>query len=68
MPEILFSSSGASWCPTLHIIRGDNMSKPLIVISKFRVKQGKLEDLKKYYQKILDIIEANQTQKITSKR
>jgi hypothetical protein len=40
------------------------MSKPLIVISKFRVKQGKLEDLKKYYQKILDIIEANQTQMI----
>ncbi len=40
------------------------MSKPLIVISKFRVEEGKLEDIKKYYQKILDIIEANKTQMI----
>jgi hypothetical protein len=40
------------------------MSKPLIVISKFRVKKGKIEELRKYYQKILDIIEANKTQMI----
>ena len=40
------------------------MSKPLIFISRFRVKEGKLEDLKKYYQKILNIIESNQTRMI----
>lgn len=40
------------------------MSKPLIVISKFRVKEGKLEELKKYYKKIQDIIEANNTRMI----
>jgi len=40
------------------------MSKPLIVISRFRVKEGKLEDLKTYYQKILNIIETNQTRMI----
>ncbi len=40
------------------------MSKPLIVISKFRVKEGKLEDLKRYYRKIVDIVEANKTQMI----
>lgn len=40
------------------------MSKPLIVISKFRVKEGKLEELRQYYKKILDIVEANKTQMI----
>jgi len=40
------------------------MSKPLIVISKFRVKEGKLEELREYYKKILEIIEANKTQMI----
>ena len=38
------------------------MSKPLIVISKFRVKEGKLEELREYYNKIVDIIEANKPQ------
>ena len=40
------------------------MSKPLIVISKFRVKEGKLEELRQYYKKILDVVEANKTQMI----
>ncbi len=40
------------------------MSRPLIVISKFRVKEGKLEELRQYYKKILGIIEANKTQAI----
>jgi len=40
------------------------MSKPLIVISRFRVNEGKLEELKSYYQKILNIIESNQTRMI----
>lgn len=38
------------------------MSKPLIVISKFRVKEGKLEELKHYYKKLRDLIESNNTQ------
>ena len=38
------------------------MSKPHIVISKFRVKEGKLEELREYYNKIVDIIEANKPQ------
>lgn len=40
------------------------MSEPLIVISTFRVKEGKLEDLKQYYRKILEIVEANESQLI----
>jgi hypothetical protein len=40
------------------------MSEPLIVISTYRVKEGKLEDLKRYYKKILEIVEANERQLI----
>ena len=40
------------------------MSKPLFVITKFRVKSGKFEDLKRYYRKVLDIVEANEPQVI----
>jgi hypothetical protein len=40
------------------------MSTPLIIISKFRVREGKLEELKRYYQKILDVVEAHNTQAI----
>lgn len=36
------------------------MSEPLIVISTLRVKEGKLEDLKRYYKRILDIVETNE--------
>jgi len=36
------------------------MSKPLIVISTLKVKEGKLEDLKRYYKRILDIVETNE--------
>ena len=38
------------------------MSEPLIVISTFRVKEGKLEDLHRYYKKIVAIVEANEPQ------
>ena len=38
------------------------MSEPLVVISTFKVKEGKLDDLRKHYQKILDIVEANEPQ------
>ena len=38
------------------------MSQPLFVITKFRVKEGKLEDLQRYYRKILSIVEANEPQ------
>jgi hypothetical protein len=40
------------------------MSAPLIVISTFRVKEGKLQELQRYYQKILDIVETNEPQLI----
>jgi hypothetical protein len=36
------------------------MSEPLVVITKFRVKEGKLEDLQRYYRKILNTVEANE--------
>ncbi len=36
------------------------MSSLLIVISTFKVKEGKLEDLQRYYEKVLDIVEANE--------
>jgi hypothetical protein len=45
-------------------MKGDTMSTPLIVISKFCVRSGRLEDLKRYYRKILDIVEANEPQVI----
>jgi hypothetical protein len=40
------------------------MAEPLIVVSKFRVKEGKLEDLAKYYKKVLEIVTANEPQLI----
>ena len=40
------------------------MAEPLIVISTFRVKEGKLEDLKRYSEKILGIVEPNEPQLI----
>ncbi|HLF74779.1 MAG TPA: antibiotic biosynthesis monooxygenase [Anaerolineales bacterium] len=38
------------------------MSEPLIVMSTFRVKEGKLEDFTRYYTKILEIVKANEPQ------
>jgi len=38
------------------------MSQPLFVITKFRVKEGKLEDLQRYYGKILSTVETNEPQ------
>ena len=40
------------------------MSAPLIVISTFRVKEGKFEDLDRYYKKITEIVKANEPQLI----
>jgi hypothetical protein len=40
------------------------MVEPLIVISTFRVKEGKLEDLKRYSEKILGIVEPHEPQLI----
>ena len=40
------------------------MSEPLIVISTFRVKEGKFEDLERYYKKISEIVKANEPQLI----
>ncbi|HSM55588.1 MAG TPA: antibiotic biosynthesis monooxygenase [Candidatus Sulfomarinibacteraceae bacterium] len=40
------------------------MSEPLIVISTFRVKEGKLEDLRRYYKKVIEIVESNEPQLI----
>jgi len=40
------------------------MSEPLIVISTFSVREGKLEDLERYYKKILEIVKANKPQLI----
>lgn len=36
------------------------MAEPLIFISKWKVKEGKLEDLMRYYKEILKIVEANE--------
>lgn len=35
------------------------MTKPLFVVSTFKVKEGRVDDVKKYYKKVLDIVEAN---------
>lgn len=40
------------------------MAEPLIFISKWKVKEGKLEDLVRYYKEILEIVEANEPQLI----
>lgn len=36
------------------------MSTPLIVVSTLRVKEGRLEEVERYYKKILDIVERNE--------
>jgi hypothetical protein len=36
------------------------MAAPLFVVATFKVKEGRAEDLKGYYRKILDIVEANE--------
>ena len=36
------------------------MSEPLIVISTFRVKEGKREQLEQYYKKVIALVEANE--------
>lgn len=36
------------------------MAEPLFIISHFKVKKGKTEEFKEYYEKILRIIEANE--------
>jgi hypothetical protein len=38
------------------------MGEPLIVVSTLRVKQGRLEDVTRYYKKTLELIEANEPQ------
>jgi hypothetical protein len=40
------------------------MSEPLILVSTFRVKEGKLDDLKRYYKKIMEIVESKEPQLI----
>lgn len=40
------------------------MSEPLIVISTLRVKEGKLEEIRRYYKKVLEIVEHNEPQVI----
>lgn len=38
------------------------MSIPLIIVSTFRVKEGKLEDLKRYYAMVSEIVKVNEPQ------
>lgn len=38
------------------------MAEPLIVITRSRVKEGRLEDFKRYYEEIMEIIESNEPQ------
>ena len=40
------------------------MSEPLIVISTLRVNEDRLEDLKRYYKRVLKLVEANEPQLI----
>lgn len=40
------------------------MTEPLFVLSTFEVKEGRVDDVKKYYKKVLDIVEANEPQLI----
>jgi quinol monooxygenase YgiN len=40
------------------------MTAPLIVISTFRVKEGKLEELRRYYDKVIEIVQSNEPQLI----
>jgi hypothetical protein len=45
-------------------MEGDVMQQPLIVVSTFRVKEGKYEDFKHYYTKFMDIVKSNEPQVI----
>jgi hypothetical protein len=38
------------------------MSEPLIYLSTYRVKEGKREQLEKYFEKVFDIVERNEPQ------
>jgi hypothetical protein len=38
------------------------VSEPFIVISKWRLKEGNLEELRKYYKRIVSIVKANEPQ------
>lgn len=40
------------------------MSKPLIAIIKWKVKEGKVEQLKRFYEKLIAFVEANEPQMI----
>ena len=40
------------------------MTAPLIVVSTLRVKEGKLEEIRRYYKKVLEIVERNEPQLI----
>lgn len=40
------------------------MTEPLFVLSTFKVKEGRVDDVKKHYRRILDIIEPNEPQLI----
>lgn len=40
------------------------MTAPLIVVSTLRVKESKLEEIRRYYKKILEIVERNEPQLI----
>lgn len=40
------------------------MTAPLIVISTLRVKEGKLEEIRRYYKKVLEIVKRNEPQVI----
>lgn len=40
------------------------MTEPLFVVSTFKVKEGHVDDVKKHYKKVLDIVETNEPQLI----
>ena len=40
------------------------MTDPLFVVSTFKVKEGRVDDVKKHYKKVSDIVEANEPQLI----
>jgi len=44
-------------CETLQ--KGDHVSEPFIAVSTWRIKEGKLEDLKRCMGEFAEIIEAN---------
>ena len=40
------------------------MTEPLFVVSTFKVKEGRVDDVRKYYKKVLEIIEPKEPQLI----